>query len=255
MKSVRQPSARSASTRRSSARNRASSVSPVERSARRARSGISNTRGSISSPRAISQRDTICTRASRSRTPRLLRICPRCSRTISFANSSRTSSATARSSDPSTPEPSSRSRKSARPPKRQPAGAPDEPLRARCSDPPPAALLRGIEQFNAGEFFEQHETLELLWRDTAAPVRHLYHGILQVGVGFHHWRRGNFHGASVLLEEGIERLRPFAPTCQTIDVAALIADAAAAREQLIALGPDRMSEFDLANASRVRFAR
>ena len=55
--------------------------------------------------------------------------------------------------------------------------------------------------------------------------------------------------------EGIERLRPFAPTCQTIDVAALIADAAAAREQLIALGPDRMSEFDLANASRVRFAR
>ncbi len=176
-------------------------------------------------------------------------------RTISSANSSKTSSATARSSDPSTPEPSTRSRKSARPPKRQPADAPAEPARARCSDPAPQALLRGVEQFNAGEFFEQHETLELLWRDTAAPVRHLYHGILQVGVGFHHWRRGNFHGASVLLEEGIERLRPFAPTCQTIDVAALIADAAAAREQLIALGPERMSEFDLANAPRVRFAR
>lgn len=95
----------------------------------------------------------------------------------------------------------------------------------------------------------------MLWRDTAAPVRGLYHGILQVGVGFHHWRRGNFHGASVLLEEGIERLRPFAPTCQTVDVAALIADAAAAREKLIALGPERMSEFDVANAPRVRFAR
>jgi len=115
-------------------------------------------------------------------------------------------------------------------------------------------LLRGIEQFNAGEFFEQHETLELLWRDTAAPVRGLYHGILQVGVGFHHWRRGNFHGASVLLEEGIDRLRSFAPTCQTVDVAALIADATAARERLLALGPERMSEFDLANAPRVRFA-
>jgi len=78
-------------------------------------------------------------------------------------------------------------------------------------------------------------------------VRHLYHGILQVGVGFHHWRRGNFHGASVLLEEGLERLRPFAPSCQTIDVAAL--------EKLLALGPERMSEFDLASAPRVRFAR
>jgi len=86
-------------------------------------------------------------------------------------------------------------------------------------------------------------------------VRALHHGILQVGVGFHHWRRGNFHGASVLLEEGIERLRPFAPTCQTIDVAALIADATAARERLLTLGPERMSEFDLANAPRVRFAQ
>jgi predicted metal-dependent hydrolase len=176
-------------------------------------------------------------------------------RTISSANSSRTSSITARSSDPSTPEPSSRSRKSARPPKRQPPGAPDESARARCSDPPPDALLHGIEEFNAGDFFEQHETLELLWRDTAAPVRGLYHGILQVGVGFHHLRRGNFHGASVLLEEGIDRLRPFAPTCQTIDVAALIDDATAARQELLALGSERMSEFDLTNAPRVRFAR
>ncbi len=94
-----------------------------------------------------------------------------------------------------------------------------------------------------------------MWRDTAAPVRHLYHGILQVGVGFHHWRGGNFHGASVLLEEGIERLRPFVPSCQTIDVTGLIADATAAREELLALGPGRMGEFDLASAPQVRFAR
>ena len=124
-----------------------------------------------------------------------------------------------------------------------------------CDEAPPPLLREAVEQFNRGEYFEQHETLELLWRDTAPPVRHLYHGILQVGVGFHHWRRGNFHGASVLLEEGLERLRPFAPSCQTIDVSALIADATDAREKLLALGPDRMSEFDLANAPRVRFAR
>jgi uncharacterized protein len=125
-------------------------------------------------------------------------------------------------------------------------------VRARCGDPPPPELVRGIEQFNAGEFFEQHETLELLWRATSAPVRGLYHGILQIGVGFHHWRRGNFHGAAVLLEEGIGHLRPFAPNCQGVDVARLIAEATTARERLIALGPDRMSEFDLAGAPRVR---
>jgi hypothetical protein len=74
-----------------------------------------------------------------------------------------------------------------------------------------------------------------------------------VGVGLHHWRQGNFHGASVLLEEGIARLRPFAPSCQGVDVAALIADAGTARERLLTLGADRMGDYDLADAPRVRF--
>jgi predicted metal-dependent hydrolase len=154
----------------------------------------------------------------------------------------------------STPAPSSRDRKSARPPKRVPGGEIDEPTRARCDDPAPPELIHGIEQFNAGEFFEQHETLELLWRDTRAPVRGLYHGILQVGVGFHHWRNGNFHGASTLLEEGIERLRPFAPRCQGVDVETLIADASASRERLIALGAEGMRRVDIAwMAPRIHF--
>ena len=115
--------------------------------------------------------------------------------------------------------------------------------------------MHGIEQFNAGEFFEQHETLELLWRDTRAPIRGLYHGILQIGVGFHHWRNGNHHGASVLLEEGIARLGPFAPSCQGVDVASLLRDASVARDELRTLGPDRMGEYDLARAPKIRLTR
>jgi hypothetical protein len=61
----------------------------------------------------------------------------------------------------------------------------------RCGDPPPARLRQGIEEFNRGQFFEQHETLELEWIEEADPVRYLYQGILQVGVGFEHLRRGN----------------------------------------------------------------
>ncbi len=127
----------------------------------------------------------------------------------------------------------------------------EEPVRARCDDAPQPELRRGIEQFNAGEFFEQHETLELLWRDTASPVRDLYHGILQVGVGFHHWRNGNYHGASVLLEEGIARLVPFLPACQGVGVERLVKDARAARARLLELGPERMGEEDLASAPRI----
>jgi hypothetical protein len=86
-------------------------------------------------------------------------------------------------------------------------------------------------------------------------VRGLYHGILQVGVGMHHWTKGNFHGATVLLAEGIERLRPFAPACQGVDVAALIADASELRDELLRLGQRRMGERDARRALRVRFAR
>jgi predicted metal-dependent hydrolase len=136
-----------------------------------------------------------------------------------------------------------------------PGGPVDEDVRARCADPAPDSLLRGIEQFNAGEFFDQHETLETLWRGTRAPIRGLYHGILQIGVGFHHWRNGNHHGASVLLEEGIARLRPFAPSCQGVDVATLIRDASAARDELIRLGPEGMSSYDLTRAPRVGLSR
>ena len=125
-------------------------------------------------------------------------------------------------------------------------------MRARCDEPAPEPLRRGIEQFNAGEFFEQHETLETLWRDTRAPIRGLYHGILQIGVGFHHWRNGNHHGASVLLEEGITRLRPFAPACQGVDVASLIHDATAARDELLRLGPEGMNGYDLGRAPKVK---
>lgn len=84
-------------------------------------------------------------------------------------------------------------------------------------------------------------------------MRSLYHGILQVGVGFHHWRNGNFHGASTLLEEGIARLRPFAPRCQGVDVDTLINDVTAARERLIELGAEGMRRVDIARvAPRIR---
>jgi hypothetical protein len=112
--------------------------------------------------------------------------------------------------------------------------------------------VKAIEQFNSGELFEQHETLELLWRATAAPIRDLYHGILQVGVGLYHWSRGNYHGATVLMAEGIDRLRPFAPECHGVDVATLIADASALRDELLRLGPDRMIERDARQALRIR---
>ena len=40
-----------------------------------------------------------------------------------------------------------------------------------CDEAAPPELLEGIAQCNRGEFFEQHETLELLWRAEARDLR------------------------------------------------------------------------------------
>ena len=121
-----------------------------------------------------------------------------------------------------------------------------------CDEPPPPALLEGIAQFNRGEFFEQHETLELLWRAERRDVRALYQGILQIGVAFHHLRRLNHHGTVYMLTRGPGYLAPFAPSCQRVDVAALLRDADAALQAVERLGPARLAEFDWQLAPTVK---
>jgi uncharacterized protein len=120
-----------------------------------------------------------------------------------------------------------------------------------CGEEPPPALLEGIAQFNRGEYFEQHETLELLWRAETREVRKLYQGILQIGVAFYHLRRCNHHGTVYMLTRGANYLRPFAPACQRVHVAELLAQAARALTAVQTLGPDHLGEFDWSLAPRI----
>ena len=123
-----------------------------------------------------------------------------------------------------------------------------------CHEVPPPLLLEGIAQFNRGEYFEQHETLELLWRAERRDVRRLYQGILQIGVAFHHLRRLNHHGTVYMLTRGAGYLAPFAPRCQRVDVDALIGDAARALGEIERLGPSRLADFDWQLAPKGRLS-
>ena len=113
----------------------------------------------------------------------------------------------------------------------------------------PRLLLDGIELFNQGRWFEAHEVLERAWLDEPTPLRYLYQGILQVGVGLHHARRGNLRGALALLDRGMSRLAPFEPERLGVDVERLVRDAAAARRALAE--PGGMERFDWSAAPRV----
>lgn len=76
--------------------------------------------------------------------------------------------------------------------------------------PQPPHLVRGLEQWNAGHFYEQHETLEWLWRATADPVRDAFKGIIQSGVGAYHVLQNNRRGALGKWTGAIGYLEPFA---------------------------------------------
>jgi uncharacterized protein len=116
---------------------------------------------------------------------------------------------------------------------------------------PPPLLEAGIELFNAGRYFEAHEVLEQAWLAEHGPVRLLYQGVLQVGVGLHHARRGNRRGALALLDRGMARLDRFRPACLGLDVERLLDDMQSARRHLAS--PDGMTSFDWSRLPQAHF--
>ena len=122
---------------------------------------------------------------------------------------------------------------------------------AGWDEPTPPLLLRSIEQFNAGEYWECHETLETLWRAEERPVRDLYQGILQVGVAFHHLKGGNYAGAVKMFRRGLPRLRDLPEACQGVHVAALARAARGVHDAAVLLGPDRLGELDLSSLPKI----
>ncbi len=119
----------------------------------------------------------------------------------------------------------------------------------------PDLVLKGIEEFNRGEFYECHEYLEDAWREEPRQVRYLFQGILQIGVGFYHGENGNWRGATGLLKIGIARLEEFEPETLGIDVALLVRESERCLRKLEELGRDRVGEFDRSMVPKVHWAR
>ena len=72
-----------------------------------------------------------------------------------------------------------------------------------------AAFRRGIEQFNAREFWDAHESWELVWLPAAEPDKTFLQGIIQVSAGFYHYTENNRVGAVSLLRRGLDKLEQF----------------------------------------------
>mgnify|MGYP006272219719 FL=1 len=98
-------------------------------------------------------------------------------------------------------------------------------------------LGEAIAQFNAAEWYACHDGFEALWHETAGPMRVVLQGILQIAVAQLHRERGNLRGATVLLGEGLGRLRQADPIALGLDIKALRTVAAEHLNHLQALEP------------------
>ncbi len=88
----------------------------------------------------------------------------------------------------------------------------------------PEAFWQGVQEFNHGEYYACHDTLEELWMEATEPKKTFYQGILQLSVSLYHLHNENLRGAAILLGESIKRLENYEPSYEGIDVDSLLAD-------------------------------
>ena len=70
----------------------------------------------------------------------------------------------------------------------------------------PGEYLEGIRHFNAGRYFEAHETWEEIWVRSSDDKRLFYQMLIQAAVALHHYDKDNRAGARGLYARVMEKL-------------------------------------------------
>ena len=81
---------------------------------------------------------------------------------------------------------------------------------------------QGISEFQDGEYYRCHDSLEAVWMETQESEKTFVQGILQISVACYHLTNGNQQGCMILLGEGIKRLKEYLPDYEEVDVQTLI---------------------------------
>ncbi len=116
------------------------------------------------------------------------------------------------------------------------------PPNSLSSSEQPVEFWLGIEQFNQGDYYACHDTLEAIWLEAKPYEQAFYQGILQIAVGLYHLTNLNWKGAAVLLGEGSHRLSSYGAIHGGINVADLINQATDWLTALQKTGPDHVQQ-------------
>ena len=69
------------------------------------------------------------------------------------------------------------------------------------------SLNCALDLFNKKKWYEAHDALEDIWNTLDGDERQVIQGILQVSVSQFHLSKGNLNGATILLGEGLGRIK------------------------------------------------
>jgi len=100
----------------------------------------------------------------------------------------------------------------------------------------------GIDEFNRGNFYACHDTLEAIWFEADSGERNFYQGILQIAVACYHLDSANWQGAATLLGEGTYRLRRYLPNHAGLEVSRLYEASCQLLQVLQQCGPDAAAD-------------
>jgi predicted metal-dependent hydrolase len=117
-------------------------------------------------------------------------------------------------------------------------------IHAACRESLSRLATRGLEEFNRGEYFQAHETLEEAWKLEPNVGRELYRAILQVAVTYLQIERGNYRGAMKMSLRLRQWIDPLPDHCRGVDIAALRSDVAVVHEELSRIGESGIQNFD-----------
>lgn len=86
----------------------------------------------------------------------------------------------------------------------------------------PEEFWQAVEQFNQEQFYACHDSLEAIWMEASQPQKTFYQAVLQIAVALYHLENSNLRGASILLGEGINKLRNYPAAYCGIDIDELL---------------------------------
>lgn len=84
--------------------------------------------------------------------------------------------------------------------------------------------LEYFRLFREEKFFEAHEVLEALWRETRGDEREFYHGLIQLAAVLVHFQKSNLAGAKELFRKAAGYLRGYPAHYRGVDLQKALKD-------------------------------